>query len=149
MIHVMWRASVSIQRLKTQDRWDVRWEHICAQTHVSVSAPTAGETNILLVSLPPQSWQTWKGLPGPGTMVTDAPCTRWVLLRWVFFGAESSSLSLGLIPSLSLMECSPFSYLCPLLSRPPIHSVAWPHYPAKIVPSSKTAVNHDDGALLQ
>ena len=54
-----------------------------------------------------------------------------------FFGAESSSPSLGLITSLSLMECSPFSYLCPLLSRPPIHSVAWPHYPAKIVPSKQ------------
>lgn len=40
-----------------------------------------------------------------------------------------------------------FSILLSLFSRSPlpIHSVVWPHYPAKVVPSSKMAVNHEDG----
>lgn len=82
MIHVVWRASVSVQRLKPRLLECMLGMHTCNAhrgTHMSASAPTAGETNILRVSLPPQSWQTWKGLPGLGTMVTDAPCTQWLL----------------------------------------------------------------------
>lgn len=89
MIHVVWRASVSVQHLKPRAprmragyiQTRTRSEHKRIDTHMSFAAPTADWTNILVVSPPPLSWRTWKGLPGPGTMVTDAPCTQW-MLRW-------------------------------------------------------------------
>lgn len=88
--------------------------HTCS-AHVCSSSNCRRDQHIAsLPSLPPRSWQTWKGLPGLGTMVTDAPFTRW-LLRWVF-GAEQCSLNRGSIPLPSIMECSLFSYL---VSRPP------------------------------
>lgn len=111
--------------------------HVCSSSNCRLDQHIAS----LPSSLPPQSWQTWKGLPGLGTMVTDAPCIQWQL-RWVF-GAEEYSLNLRLIPSPSLMER--FFILLSLKNPSPIHSVAWPHYPAKVFFSSKMAVNHDDG----
>lgn len=54
MIHVVWRASVSVRHLKTRAACIYATNaYIQANTgtRMSVSAPTAGETNILLVSL--------------------------------------------------------------------------------------------------
>lgn len=117
--------------------------HTCS-THVFSSSNCRPDQHIAILppSLPSRSWQTWKGLPGLGTMVTDAPCTWWQL-RWVF-GAEQCSLSLSSILSPSLMERSLFSYLF-CQEPPPIHSLAWAHYPAKVVLSFQMAFNHDNG----
>lgn len=107
MIHVMWRASVRAQRLKPT------WLS-AGNKHTSMSIfPSLCRRENKLVSLPPSSWQTWKGLAVPDTMVTDTPCTRWVL-RW---GFSAESPSLGLISSLSSMEYSQFSYAL-ISSRP-------------------------------
>lgn len=135
MIHVVWCASV--QHPKAGAAGNAYMQRARLLRLQLQASPT------YWVSLPPRSWQTWKGLPGLGTMVTDAPCTQW-LLRWGF-GAEQCSLNLGSIPSPSLMECCLFSYLFSQTPPPPIHSVVRPHYPAKVVPSSKMAINHEDG----
>lgn len=103
--------------------------------HTSAPAPTAGETNILRVFLPPRSWQMWKGLPGLGTKVTDAlqsvvaAVGFWCrIVPWTSIPSPSWNVLYSLISSLK--------------NLPPLHSVAWPHYPAKVVLSFKIAVNH-------
>lgn len=50
-------------------------EHACTSEHVQQGCPFHLQH---IASLLP-SWQTWKGLPLRGTMVTDAPCCWWVL----------------------------------------------------------------------
>lgn len=140
MIYVVWRASV--RHLKARAACNTYVQHTRLLQLQLQTRPTYCDSTSFPLSLPSRSWQTWKGLPGLGTMVTDAPCTWWQL-RW-FFGAEQCSLSLSSILSPSLMERSLFSYLF-CQEPPPIHSLAWAHYPAKVVLSSQMAFNHDNG----
>lgn len=136
MIYVVWRASVRHPKARAACK-------ACMQrTRLLQLQLQARQTYCDSPSLHPWSWQTWKGLPRLGTMVTDAPCTWWQL-RWVF-GAEQSSLNLSSILSPYLMERSLFSYLF-CQEPPPIHSLAWAHYPTKVVLSSQMAFNRDNG----
>lgn len=108
-------------------------EHIHA-AHTSVPAPNAGKTNILWVFLPPSPVLTnIKKLPGWGTMVT---CHSQLVVAKVGFWCRT------LAPS--HYNRTEQSLISSLKNPPPIYFVPWPHYPAKIVLSSKMAVNHED-----
>lgn len=142
MIYVVWRASVRHLQARAACNTYVCVQHTRLLQLQLQTRPTYCNSTSFPPSLPSRSWQTWKGLPGLGTMVTDAPCTWWQL-RWVF-GAEQCSLSLSSTLSPSLMERSLFSYLF-CQDPPPIHSLARAHYPAKVVLSSQMAFSHGNG----
>lgn len=107
--------------------------HTCS-THVCSSSNCRRDQHI--ASIPPSPVLTdvkgaaWARYQGNRCLAIGGGCGGFLV--------QNSSLNLNTV---TILECSLFSYLFSQKPPPP-HSVAWPHYPAKVVLSFKIAVNH-------